>query len=43
MRIMVESLKRLYKAGKISEGYVKDNGKLTDEEKEYILKEKKTA
>lgn len=39
MRIMIESLKRLYKAGKVSEEYVKGNSKLTDEEKEYILRE----
>lgn len=38
MRIMVESLKRLYNAGKVSEEYVKGNSRLTEEEKEYILK-----
>ena len=38
MRILVESLKRLYVAGKVTAHYIKNNAKLTEEEIRYILK-----
>lgn len=39
MRILVESLKRLYKSGKITSSKIKSMKALTDEEKQYILDE----
>ena len=43
MRILVESLKRLYNSGKITKDDVKDRvtgGKITEDEYEYIIGEK---
>lgn len=37
MRILVESLKRLYKSGKITSSKIKSMKSLTDDEKQYIL------
>ena len=42
MRMLVESLRRLYRAGKLREDKIREmktGGKITDEEMEYILKE----
>ena len=41
MRSLVESLKRLYKSGKVSAEKIKGMKILTEEEKRYILGEKK--
>ena len=43
MRILVESLKRLYNSGKVSKKDIKDrvvSGKITEDEYEYIVGEK---
>ena len=37
MRTLVESLRRLYINGKVTELYIKNNEKLTEKEKKYIL------
>lgn len=37
MRILVESLKRLYKSGKITYSKIKSMKALTDDEKQYVL------
>jgi hypothetical protein len=39
MRSLVESLKRLYKSGKVSAEKIKGMKILTEEEKRYILRE----
>lgn len=39
MRTLAESLKRLYKSGKITSTKIKSMKTLTDEEKQYILDE----
>lgn len=39
MRTLVESLKRLYKSGKITSSKIKSMKVLTDKEKQYILDE----
>ena len=43
MRILVESLKRLYNSGKITKNDIKDRvagGKITEDEYEYIVGDK---
>ena len=39
MRTLVESIKRLYKSGKITSSKIKSMKVLTDKEKQYILDE----
>ena len=46
MKIMVESFKRLYEAGKLTKAQIEEravSGKITDEEYTYITGEERTA